>query len=127
MGANAKRPLSGAPGAGGSGFYENALKQQKQAVSNRPVTTKGSRPTPGIRDDAYFNQMRQDFIKLGNGSAESERAADEGIAAARQAQANRLSLSDIPVPSSFRRPEQRPPTSPNGITMGAGYSNRPFV
>jgi hypothetical protein len=70
MGANAKRPLSGMPGSGGSGFYENALRQQKEAVANMPAT-----------------------LAARGGSVNKEQS----------------------------------PTSPNGITMGAGYSNRPLV
>ena len=73
MGASAQRPTSSTPGSGGSGFYENALNQQKQTVANVPAT------------QAAQSRLQDQY-----------------------------------------KQQQRPPSSAKGITMGAGYSNRPF-
>jgi hypothetical protein len=58
MGASAQRPTSGAPGAGGSGFYQNALNQQKQAVANRPGGFSGGDPRQD-QGQAAYNQYMQ--------------------------------------------------------------------
>jgi hypothetical protein len=211
MGASAQRPTSSTPGSGGSGFYQNALNQQKQAVANVPVTqaAQGAPGTPpnrpggfgglGDRDprqdqaQAAYNQYMQahqktqgptggptqrppsidyrnspDYQRLpANDRATIDRqqeaekrsqqpvdmdalrrqyqqdemrnrqGANQGVNTAtldayyKQKYGDRLNKNtpaELAEQDEMRRrqPAERPPTSPKGITMGAGYSNRPF-
>lgn len=62
MGASAQRPTSGAPGTGGSGFYQNALNQQKQAVANVPATQDAQNTSgmpPNRPEPSFLNQPAQ--------------------------------------------------------------------
>ena len=107
MGASAQRPTSGTPGAGGSGFYQNALNQQKQAVANVPATQGGNDQTQAAYNQ-YMQQQKERVGMFGRGIAGAGQAAAEQEAMRRRAAS------------------QQPPSSPKGITMGAGYANRPF-
>ena len=144
MGATAKQPTSDAPGTGGSGFYENALNQQKQAVANVPATQEAqSRPTttpnrpspqegstPGMGEDTRYVDAYNAYMQQHGGSQyppaqESPFGRPQPPAPQQQPQAG---PPPGPGQSPMRRPmpQERPPVSPKGITMGAGYANRPF-
>tara|TARA_R110000868_G_scaffold239915_1_gene494410 strand:- start:5314 stop:5628 length:315 start_codon:yes stop_codon:yes gene_type:complete len=103
MGASAQRPTSGAPSAGGSGFYQNVLNQQKQAVANMPAT-------PGGNGFGRENQagLPAPLMSLQGIRFKPEDQAVNAYNKYMQARQNRNGVS------------------PKGITMGAGYSNRPF-
>jgi hypothetical protein len=158
MGATSQRPTSGAPGAGGSGFYQNALNQQKQAVANVPAiqaaqSQSGTAPNrPGTSNipspqgqqstfqpedtrylDAYNNYMQQHGGSqyppvTGSPFGQSQPQAPQP----QQVQAPQPQQPSAPGqprgPMNRRRPmgQEQPPSSPKGITMGAGYANRPF-
>lgn len=117
MGGQAKFPASNTPGSGGSGFYQNALNQQKQAVANAPATQAAQTQSGAGEDsrylDAYNTYMQQ---KGGSTFGQSQPPAPQQQPPARQSQ------------SPMRRPmrDERPPASPKGINMGPGYANRPF-
>ena len=150
MGASAQRPTSSAPGTGGSGFYQNALNQQKQAVANVTATQAaqsqpGTAPNrPGASDipssqgqqstfqpedkrylDAYNNYMQQ------HGGSQYPPATSSPFSQS-QPQAPQPQQPGAPGqpsgPMNRRRPmgQEQPPSSPKGITMGAGYANRSF-
>ena len=151
MGASAQRPTSSAPGSGGSGFYQNALNQQKQAVANVPAIqaaqaqpgTPPNRPEPPATSapqgrqastpgedtqylDAYNNYMQQ------HGGSQYPPAMGSPFGQAQppapQPQQAPVPTNQPPMRPQGRRPmgQEQPPSSPKGITMGAGYSNRPF-
>ena len=147
MGGQAKRPTSGVPGAGGSSFYQNALNQAKEAVANVPATqaahaqpgttpnrpqpaggptVEGSPTQPQGQDnrflDAYNNYMQQ------HGGGNQYPPAQGSPFGQAPAPAPAQSPAPPQAGPGPRRPmdQERPPTSPKGITMGAGYSNRPF-
>jgi len=152
MGASAQRPTSGTPGSGGSGFYQNALNQQKQAVANVPATqaaqsqpgTTPNRPeTPTIPSsqgqqtapegedtrylDAYNRYMQQ------HGGSQYPPAAgspfDQSQPSAPKPQPQQAPPPQTQPPGPMNRRsmgQEQPPFPPKGITMGAGYANRPL-
>ena len=155
MGASAQRPTSGAPGSGGSGFYQNALNQQKQAVAdvaatqaaqtqpgttpNRPQPSSdfsppGQQAAPQGQDNLYFNAYNNYMQRHGGSQYPPATGSPFGQAQppVPQQQQPAAPVGQPPTrpPGGMipRRPmeQERPPTSPKGITMGAGYSNRPF-
>jgi len=138
MGAQSKFPTSGTPGSGGSGFYQNALNQQKQAVANvpatqvaqnrpntppnRPVSPPGQQPSAPGEDtrylDAYNTYMQQ---QAGGSQYPPAQASPFGQSQPPAPQPQQPAMGRRPV-----RPQEQPPASPRGITMRAGYANRPF-
>ena len=137
MGANAKRPTSSAPGSGGSGFYQNALNQQKQAVAGSSAMSAASgrsgesggapvegKPTPVPAEDARYLDAYNRYMQERSGG--SQYPATQGSPFGQSqppAPTNRP-----PVDKRQPRPpvQEQAPASPNGITMGAGYANRSF-
>ena len=130
MGANAKRPTSSAPGSGGSGFYQNALNQQKQAVAGSSAMSAASgrsgesggapvegKPTPVPVEDARYLDAYNRYMQERSGG--SQYPATQG---------SPFGQSQPPVDKRQPRPpvQEQAPASPNGITMGAGYANRSF-
>jgi hypothetical protein len=203
MGGQAKFPIPGAsdssvPGSGGSGFYENILNQQKQAVANVPATqaTQATRGMPATRPgqgtegsqqadtrylDAYNNYMqrqaggsqyppatRSPFGENRPGDTLPGSPSTGGPMPVMEQPDSREQRSFVPgqpqgrpftdtsfqpqgrpfTDTSFQpqgrpfgalpeQPQQQPqgrrpmekektPSSPKGITMGNGYSNRPL-
>jgi len=136
MGASAQRPTSGTPGAGGSGFYQNALNQQKQAVANVPATQGGNDQTQAAYNQ-YMQQQKERLGMFGRGIAGAGQAAAEQVADNDARQRERLGMFGRGIAGAGqaaaeqeamrrRAASQQPPSSPKGITMGAGYANRPF-
>jgi len=181
MGGQAKFPIPGAsgssvPGSGGSGFYENILNQQKQAVANVPATqtaqaTAGMPPNrPGERTessserpqeasqgedtryvDAYNNYMqrqaggsqyppatRSPFGENRPGDTQEQKTFVPGQPQGRPFTDTSFQPQGRPFGTAPEQPQQQPPgrrrpmekertpSSPRGITMGNGYSNRPL-
>jgi len=148
MGAQSKFPTSGTPGSGGSGFYQNALNQQKQAVANVPATqtaqsqpnttpnrpgtsnipsSQGQQAAPQGEDTRYLDAYNTYMQQHGGSQYPPATGSPFGKSQppAPQAQAPQ---TQSPGLMGRRRPmnEEQSPASPKGITMGAGYANRPF-
>ena len=130
MGANAKRPTSSAPGSGGSGFYQNALNQQKQAVAGSSAMSAASgrsgesggapvegKPTPVPAEDARYLDAYNRYMQERSGGSQYPAA-----------QGSPFGQSKPLIDKKQPRPpvQEQAPASPNGITMGAGYANRSF-
>jgi len=130
VGANAKRPTSSAPGSGGSGFYQNALNQQKQAVAGssamsaargRSGASEGApvegKPTPVPAEDTRYLDAYNRYMQERSGGSQYP-----------VTQGSPFDQSQPPVNKRQPRPpvQEQAPASPNGITMGAGYANRSF-
>ena len=155
MGASAQRPTSGTPGSGGSGFYQNALNQQKQAVADVPATQAAQaqpnttpnrpQPSPGLSPqgqqaapqgqdnrylDAYNNYMQQHGGSQYPPATGSPFGQAQSPAPQQQQPAAPVGQPPTRPPGGMRprRPmgQEQSPTSPKGITMGGGYANRPF-
>jgi hypothetical protein len=142
MGASAQRPTSGAPGAGGSGFYQNALNQQKQAVSGEQ-SARGFQKVPDTASrelDAYnqymqAQQQRMDYdtkMKAQQQGMDTQvrQDANQSYDQRMQAQQQRMDY-DTKMKAQQQRmdaqaQQQRNSAPRRGITMGAGYANRPF-
>ena len=146
MGASTRRPTSSAPGSGGSGFYQNALNQQKQAVANLPQTSPNrgvsgavegpsveGKPTFAPAEDMRYLDAYNRYMQERSGGSQYPAAQGSPFGQAQppapQQQPPVGPPPDQGRPPMRRRPmgQERPPVSPNGITMGAGYANRPFT
>ena len=133
MGASAQRPTSSTPGSGSSGFYQNALNQQKQAVANMPSggqSAAGTPPSSSGEDSRYLDAYNK-YMQERSGGSQYPPTQGSPFGQS-QPPAPQQQPPAGPPPGQQRQPmrrpmnQERPPASPNGITMGAGYANRPF-
>jgi hypothetical protein len=130
MGASAQRPTANKPGSGGSGFYQNALNQQKQAVASAS-SIQGKQPSDMGEDSRYLNAYNTYMQRQGGGQYPPTQGSPFGQSQPQVSQQQQPQVSPSPEQnqrSMRRRPmdEERPPASSKGITMGAGYANRPL-
>ena len=136
MGASAQRPTSGAPGAGGSGFYQNALNQQKQAVANVPAANASSQggSTPGMGEDRRYLDAYNNYMQQHSGGGSQYPPTQGSPFGQSQPPVPQQQQPPAGPPPGQRQPparrspmgQERPPVSSRGINMGAGYANRPF-
>lgn len=139
MGASAKRPTASTPGNGGSGFYQNALNQQKQAVAGgSPTPGAQTRPSaqggqaPGMGEDRRYLDAYNTYMQRQGGSQyPPTQGSPFGQSQPPIPQQQQPQASPPPgqnQPPMRRRPmdEERSRASSKGITMGAGYANRPL-